>query len=300
MPDQIITPEQQTAALAEQSKKAMEDYNRSMKEAAETQKFINSQSETYVSLMQSQATQAGKLKDIYNNIGQGNNLQNFINSNIKATTVLGTAALGASDAFKSLSNANLGNINLFSSQIQEFTANTKNVNALADGFSRVFGGKIPNNILSGPIEGVKAFINAAAAGADNQLKLQQSFIGMSASSGNLGAVWNRAGENLQNLNSIVAEQNKSLDATTAATGLSKNQVVAFYQAMGQVPGALTGTLGSINSTTGGMTMLTAASKLAAGTGQGRAGSPCTLSYRCRPLPPDRSSYTILPAGRWSC
>lgn len=186
-----------------------------------------------------------------------------------ATSAITIGTLQASKAFESLNNApNLKNINLYSNQVNEFIKNATSIKDLASIFSSFFGMELPDDILKKPIESVKNFINAYADAADNQLKLQQSFLASTAASGDFGTVLNRAGVNLQNLNNVVQEQNKILDDASRATGLNKAQLVEYYQQLNKVPGAL---FTNINLTTTygtSMNMLTAATKLAAGTGQG--------------------------------
>jgi hypothetical protein len=177
-------------------------------------------------------------------------------------------ALKASQAFKSLDNVdNLKNINLYSTQLSEFIENATGIKDLASIFSSFFGMKLPDDILEKPIEKVKEFITVYADAADNQLKLQQAFLASTAVSGDFGKVLDRAGVNLQNLNNVVQEQNAILDDASRATGLNKAQLVEYYKQLSTVPGAL---FTNINLTTDygtSMNMLTAATKLAAGTGQ---------------------------------
>lgn len=211
--------------------------------------------------------QGGKLSNVIANLGKTDGLSNFVNSNSTAMNMLAVATLGASKAFAGLNNPNISNINLFTNQIQEMTANTSNVAKLGEAFTSITGKSIPTDILKAGASAVKGYMMSFAGAADNQLKLQQTTIGLGAATGDIGNIWNRAGSNLENLNNITAQYNSAIDLTSKATGQSKSQIVEHYQALGTIPGALNTNISLLNGSGNSMSMLTAATKLAAGTGR---------------------------------
>lgn len=108
---------------------------------------------------------------------------------------------------------------------------------------------------------------AMAASADDALKLQNAYIQLSASTGNLSAVFAAAGPGLNNLNHLLSVQDAMVNNATKASGLGKDQVAQYYAQLGSIPGALDAIVkvnGQANEGTG---MLSATMQLAAGSGR---------------------------------
>lgn len=229
--------------------------------------------------MKEAAAHASSLKDMYAQVSEeltgvwesakgAGNISKYINEHAVAFTRLSLAGLGASEAFTKLNNApNSQNISYFSEQIADFTKNTDNISKLGGAFSKMFGQSLPLDVLNAGGKAVKAYMLEVAAAADNQLKLQQATIGSAVASGDIGQIWSRAGTNLQNLNAITEERNAMIDASSNATNTDKKTMIEHYQALGQVSGALTTNIELGAKGTNTMSVLTAATKLAAGTGQ---------------------------------
>ena len=103
--------------------------------------------------------------------------------------------------------------------------------------------------------------------ADGGLRLQNTFITLSAKTGNLGKVFSEAGDNLENINSILDKQVQMMNATQIATGLSASEVERYYAALGTVPGGLNAMVNVQTKAGSSMNMLTAAIKFATGSGR---------------------------------
>lgn len=103
--------------------------------------------------------------------------------------------------------------------------------------------------------------------ADYALRLQTSYLRLSAGTGELSGALDGAGDHLQNMNEILMRQAEMLGQSIKATGASKAEVVGYYQELGKVPGALAATITTGSAADQSMSMLTATMKLAAGTGR---------------------------------
>lgn len=213
-------------------------------------------------------TKAQNIKEIISSLSEGDNISKFVNEYSKSFTALNISVLGASKSFTGLNNAaNVKNIGYFSDQIVGITKQTNNVNELGSSFKKMFGFNLPLDALNAAGKSIKSYMIEMAAAADNQLKLQQATIGSAAASGDIGQIWSRAGNNLQNLNAITEERNAMITASSKATNTDQAIMIEHYQALGQVSGALTTNIELGEKGTNTMSVLTAATKLAAGTGQ---------------------------------
>lgn len=103
--------------------------------------------------------------------------------------------------------------------------------------------------------------------ADNALKVQKGYLSLAASTGELGQVFNAAGDELENLGTLVEAQGNSMLASAAATSSSMTQVQGWYKSLGSIPGALKEVVNSNEAGTETTSMLTAAIKVAHGTGR---------------------------------
>lgn len=209
-----------------------------------------------------------KIGETIESFSQGDSMSEFINANRNSFAALNLSVIGVSKSFTSLNNAaNVKNISYFSDQITAITKQTNNAKELGSGFSKIFNVNIPLDIINKGGKAIKSYMIEMAAAADNQLKLQQATIGSAAASGDISQIWNRAGNNLQNLNAITEERNAMITASSKATNTDQAIMIEHYQALGQVSGALTTNISLGDDATNKMSVLTAATKLAAGTGQ---------------------------------
>lgn len=129
-----------------------------------------------------------------------------------------------------------------------------------------FGKQIPDSI-KGSFDSVAGFAMNLAAGADNATKLQTEFLRLSGATGNLGNVFSLAGNDLGNINTLLNQQQDIMTNAMQATGANADVVQEYYQALGQVPGALDAMVKGAGDGSQGTMMLAAAMKTAEGTGQ---------------------------------
>ncbi len=108
---------------------------------------------------------------------------------------------------------------------------------------------------------------ALSQNADNAIRVQKGYLSLAASTGELGQVFNAAGDELENLGTLVAAQGNNMLASAAATSSSMTQVQGWYKALGSIPGALKEVVNSNEAGAETTSMLTAAIKVAHGTGR---------------------------------
>lgn len=204
----------------------------------------------------------------------GKSLQELSDLTEKQSVLFATAstmALGASNAF-----SKIGKIEGISTVSEQFNGLIDTMLKGEGGIAKVasflkstFGKLVPDSI-KGDVSKVREFatsvISEFSKSADNASKLQSAFWQLSARTGNLSQILNIAGKDLQNINSILANQTEALTKTQKATNLSAEEVLGFYLQLGNIPGALnsviTGTTGAGDTTS----MLTATIQLATGSG----------------------------------
>lgn len=191
---------------------------------------------------------------------------------------LTSSIIGARKAFDGLGTIDTGNLRTVKDQIEElkhtisnspmFDTVSKQVNAFTASLTNL--GLPANEVKKAAIEGMVGLSKYAESfleSADNGLRLQNVMIQLAARTGTLGDIYRKAGEDLGDINSLLAQQNAIIAETVRATGLNEKQVESYYAALGTVPRALeeniTGLAGANSSTN----MLTATIKLATGTGQ---------------------------------
>lgn len=188
--------------------------------------------------------------------------------------LLGTTALGASHAFDKLTDT---------SGIQNFS---QQVSGLVDAISHVatlpglvtIGKSLGLDALQGLTKETSQNINSVRdnlialvgnlfASTDNTLKFQNSFVQLMGTTGQLGEVMKRAGDDLGGLNDILQDQSRQITNISGATNVGVKDVTAYYAALGAIPGTLTNLDNAVETTTGRMSGLQAVIQLSHGTGR---------------------------------
>ncbi len=180
--------------------------------------------------------------------------------------LLSTAILGVRRAFNDVSLAGGGFVNQLLFITNGFKNSTGAIGALANISANVFGKVMPNSVKTS-VGAAKEFVLNLAMSADNALRLQTRFLALSAASGNLGKVYQAAGKDLGNINELLLRQRTYIDLAADSTGLTANEVEKYYEQLGKIPGALESTISGTHKSGMQMNMLTAAIKLAHGSGR---------------------------------
>lgn len=222
---------------------------------------------------------ANVLRDLSKNIaGVSGNLSQMAKLSEESSMRIGmltTAAIGARDAFTSMGNIDTSGLNLFVKQIKDVEqillsgdnlssqAATQFRNAVAN-LAQASGLQMPLNM---GITGLANFAINMLRSADNALKLQTAIIQLSAQTGELDEVYGSAGEKLDNLNSVLAIQNKIMNDTAKATQLPDEAVQQYYLQLGTIPKALSSVITTSHATGATTSMLTATIQMATGSGR---------------------------------
>ena len=182
--------------------------------------------------------------------------------------VIGSAALGASKTFDSMKD--ISGINSFKDQIdvlaETASRSAGGLLALANAFHMPLIDKA-GKAIELTAATVTRFVKATLEGPDAALRFQNSFLEMSAAGGNLDKVFTQTGGNLQNLNALLQTQGQMLAKAAEATNTDSKVTAEYYTALGKIPGFLNAQLTATDESGHSINMLTAAMKLAHGTGQ---------------------------------
>lgn len=187
--------------------------------------------------------------------------------------LLGNSVLGARESYAALAGTDFSG---FKNQLNDLTkvatesplsvAGKKAKEAMQT-MAAALTGKDASEIAKMSTETLAKLADSFLTSADNALKLQTGFISLAGRSGNLNSVFDLAGDNLQNINVLLEKQADMMSKTAKATNAPKDAVEKYYSALGTVPGALESVVASTKSGDDSVTMLTAAMKVAAGTGR---------------------------------
>lgn len=199
-----------------------------------------------------------------------NTSKSLTSNQITQFTLLSTAALGARDSYNSFMNVDTSGLNTFTDQIKYMTqtlGNTESgIGTLVDIAKNAFGAVMPEYIKKS-LPAAEQFVLNLARQADNALKLQNGIIQLAAHTGNLNNVFALAGTKLENINALIQKHSEMISQANLATGVAPEIVEKYYSELGQIPGALESLVSSSGSANERTTMLTAAMKMAAGTGR---------------------------------
>lgn len=185
--------------------------------------------------------------------------------------VMGNAALGASKMFADGFQDTSG-IQSFGSQIDGLVDTASRafkpidaLNAVAKSFGLGFAAKATDDVKK-VASTISSLVKATLEGPDAALKFQNSFLQMSAVSGNLGNVFNQTGGHLQNLNDLLQTQGQMLSKAAEATNTDVKTTTEYYTALGKIPGYLNGQVAATDEAGTHLNALTAAMRLAHGIG----------------------------------
>lgn len=101
--------------------------------------------------------------------------------------------------------------------------------------------------------------------ADRALASEDAMLQMAAATGQLGAMMEKAGNNMEMMNTLLDENNNMMDQAKGATNSNNEQIQKYYMSLAKVPGAFNEVVRSGTLAGGTMSMLTATIKLAHGT-----------------------------------
>lgn len=124
---------------------------------------------------------------------------------------------------------------------------------------------------AGSIDKLTSFVGTQISiftrSADNIVKLREEYFKLMGASGGLGAVLERSGPGLKNVNLLVQEQMDKINGAAKATNLAKEDIVKYYSELGKIPGALEEQIKTTQAAGGTMDGLVARTRLAAATGR---------------------------------
>jgi hypothetical protein len=255
--------------------KNSEEYAQSLAQVTEAASNANKNIGVFSALINMASPYLSRLTNQVNNLG------NVLSSTADLTTKqslamssLTTAVVGSRDAFASVDFDNKS-LNTFSSQVSDVVDNLIGSGATLTEFGRLFAsvGKVMDPTIKTVDQAgaaFKAIMAPIVKGADNALRLQNAYIHMSAATGSLSDVINRAGPGLENMNELLTYQQKAVNDTAETTQTSIKTVEEYYMQLGQVPGALKQNIISSQNATQEVSMLTATMQFAAGSGRNYA------------------------------
>ena len=90
---------------------------------------------------------------------------------------------------------------------------------------------------------------------------------LAASTGDLGSVYASAGDKLENINDVISNQAMIMANAAGATNMPLAEMEKYYMQLGKIPGALNAVVQGGSTAADNMDMLTAATRVAHGTGR---------------------------------
>lgn len=166
------------------------------------------------------------------------------------------ALLSGFKIFDNLSIQGGAAVNTMSKQFDLLANRLGSVGAAA----KMLGGNIGRAFMEGSELGVRKLLDQAAQAE----KLEGAYLNLAASTGQLGAVYDKAGKDLSKLKDLTAEFDTHLADTAKLTGLNTGEVAAYLDKARNIPGIMDQFITGTGGATDKMDSLTAAFKLAKG------------------------------------
>lgn len=221
---------------------------------------------------------AGSLLNSFDNAIQGasislNTTQALTDKQTTQFSLLSNSVFGARESYAALAGTDFSGFKNQISDLMKVATESplsvagKQAKEIWEKWAAAASGKAATEIGKMSTETLKKLSDSLITSADNALKLQTGFINLAVKTGNLDSVFSLAGPNLENINVLLEKQADMMSKTAQATGVSKETVEKYYAALGTVPGALASIVASTKAGDNSVTMLTAAMKVASGTGR---------------------------------
>ncbi len=156
---------------------------------------------------------------------QGKMIDSSTNAGL-AIDALSVGLLGASKAFDVFNESSKGMVG-FHDQIMtlggagKLAASSLQALGSAGGFVAKAGGSLVG------------FVENMAKSADAALKLQNGYLAMMGTTGGLNAVFDEAGDGLQDLNSVMFKQNELISSIAGSTATSMGEVSGYFKLLGE-------------------------------------------------------------------
>ena len=172
-----------------------------------------------------------------------------------AFTGIASSAIVAKESFANLVPHNTG-LNLFKDQVREVQDALNNIPgmkaaeklSLATAAAEKLGIK-QNLIAAAAKQGTQAIfelIGNTLQYADNGLRMQHVLISSAAAQGKLNDLYDKAGDNLQNMNDILRNESKLLGDVAQSTHLSSGEVEKYYGSFKMLPSIINDSAGSMD------------------------------------------------------
>jgi hypothetical protein len=197
----------------------------------------------------------------------------LLDSTKNSMAALVPAIFAVQKSFEGLGGVDSSKLTTYSSQLDELEASFNKGGSAA---ANAVGGMVDsllklgasssgiNKVLSLGSKAFFAYSKSILESADNSVRLRAGYIALAAQAGELDSVYEKAGDDLSNISSLMNEQTSLLVNVEKATGASKKTVAEYYNELGKVPGALRATVDAFDGSK--LDMLTATMKFAAGAG----------------------------------
>lgn len=219
----------------------------------------------FTSALFSQSEALQKIRDFFTE--QGKILEENTNLTMKqnqAYSVLATQLFSITEDFKNIGGVNSDGLNTLSRQIKDIIDNASIAGSKIDKMTKIGQVLGLKNI---PTDQLEKAIMLYAKSADNAQRLENSFIHLSAESGNLGKVYEAVGTDLSKMNYLLENQAQLLSDVGSATNQPKEKINEYYGQLLKIPGALDSLIKGSEDSTSGTNMLLSTIQVAAGSGR---------------------------------
>lgn len=210
------------------------------------------------------------------------NLRNLSNPASNLTSKFGLLTTGILGAEKSFSNIGFDskNINNFSNQLGGIIGILQNpgsfsktaIDEAKGAIVRLLeaSGASGNSIKKAISEGPGALVELAKnilETADNGLRMQNAFLQLSSSTGNFSNIMTSAGQDLSNMNKLLAQQSTFIKDANKDTNLGTQTLTEYWSILGKIPNILNEMNVSLPGSSKSLNILSASIQMATGSGR---------------------------------
>lgn len=210
------------------------------------------------------------------------NLKNLSNPALAINSqfgLLATSAIGATDSFENLASVDTTNLSTFSNQLKGVLDILKSpgsfsgavVEEASNAVSKALSGIVDKSKIASELsKGTASFATFAAnilKTADNGLRMQHALLQLSSATGGFSDLMDEAGQDLTNMNQLLARQTLLISDANKDTHLGTKVLEEYWSQLGQIPNVLKEINVELPGSSRSINILSAAIQMSTGTGR---------------------------------
>lgn len=210
------------------------------------------------------------------------NLKNLSNPALAINSqfgLLATSAIGATVSFENLASVDTSNLSTFSDQLKGVLDILKSpgsfsgaeVGEASNVVSKALSGIVDKSKITSELSKGTASFAAFAANilktADNGLRMQHALLQLSSATGGFSDLMDEAGQDLTNMNQLLARQTLLISDASKDTHLGTKVLGEYWSQLGQIPNVLKEINVELPGSSRSINILSAAIQMSTGTGR---------------------------------